>query len=508
MRLFSVKDIHKHFGPIQALRGVSLICRSGEILGLVGANGSGKTTLSRIMAGVLRPDSGKIYLDEQPVSFHHPLEARKRGVVMAHQNLSLVGCLSVWENVMLDHEVLTSRGFLQNQQTIAQALVYLRRVGFDKDPETKVDALPPDEQQLVEIAKALSWNPYLLILDEPTASLSYDKAQKLFQVLHEEREKGKMVVFISHRIEEVLSLCNRVVVLRNGTVVGNLETQSSDCNIEGIVALMTGNGQKRETCSPDYNLATNRILLEVRSLRVERKVQEISFELHEGEILGLGGLQGQGQEEVLLSIFGAIPRTGGTILLNGRETSFRHPVQAISQGIVLVPGDRLTEGLFLEKSILFNTIYPQLNTFKTEKFIPYRKYRQMTQEIVKRIQLVYGHLHQEVRFLSGGNQQKVVIGKWLSLNPKIILLNDPTKGVDVGARREIYQLVQRLRREGAGVILFASDNQELLENADRVLVMYNGTVVDVIKREELCESRLLASSLCVFRGGKNDVPVQ
>ncbi|MEN3185870.1 MAG: sugar ABC transporter ATP-binding protein [Atribacterota bacterium] len=500
MRELRIDGIEKSFGAIKALGGVSLFCQSGEILGLVGANGSGKTTLSRIITGTIRPDLGNISIDGQRVQFHHPREARALGILMAHQNLSLIESMSIWENVVLDHEFLTPRKLLDNQQSRAFTAKWLQKFGLSIDVNLKVEKLSPDLRQMVEIIKAMSWDPNVLLLDEPTASLDHEKVKQVFEAIREEREKGKLIIFISHRINEVIEICDRVAVLRNGKNAGEIDLRNNHCDQRKIVELMVGeveqSEQKKSCPEPGTTKQTPMTILEVIHLKVGDKVKDISLTLRQGEFLGIGGLQGHGQEEVLLALFGAISKSSGTIKLNGQETHFSHPSEAINAGIVLIPGDRQKEGLFLEQSILFNFFYPSLNTSK-KRWVPYTDHRQKAKETFEQLRLVYAHLDQQVRYLSGGNQQKVVIGKWLTLQPRIILLNDPTKGVDVGARKEIYDLIHTMRAKGLSVILFASDNRELIENCDRVLVMYGGRIVDEVDTEEICESRLIASSLCV-----------
>lgn len=348
-----VDNIRKSFGAVRALDGVSFCCRSGEILGLIGANGSGKTTLSRIIAGIITPDSGKIIADGQELCFRHPREARSRGIVMAHQNLSLIENLSIWENIALDHEFLTPKGFLDDKRSRAFVEEWLHKVGIEIDLDTKVESLSPDLRQVLEIVKAMSWDPSLLLLDEPTASLDYEKVRLVFELIRKEKEKGKLIVFVSHRINEIVELCDRIVVLRNGRKVVELDTSSDACDQRTIVEFMVGEGiglEKEKRCfvfgESDQSRDKSKIVLEVKHLSVAKRVDDVSLFLRQGEFLGIGGLQGQGQEELLLALFGAIPVSSGEIKFSGRSVNFAHPIDAIKAGVVLIPGDRQREGLF------------------------------------------------------------------------------------------------------------------------------------------------------------------
>lgn len=492
MVLLEAKGIKKSFGGVRALVGADFSCDEGEIVGLLGANGSGKSTFSNIVMGLLPRDDGEIVLGGEPVRFHNPMEAIRNGVVMVHQHLSLIPDMTVWENISIGHEEVARGGVINRRASRQKAQKVLRKLDPNIDLEQKVKTLAPAEQQLVEIAKAISKDFQLLILDEPTAALEQTEVKKLFGLLHELKAEGKTMIFISHRLGEVLELCDYVVVFRNGNTVGKVEFAEDGQDEARIVSLMTG-AETLQTTVAETVQPGDEVRVEVSALAAAG-LHDITFNVRRGEIVGIGGLQGQGQEELLFVLSGLIAPEEGEFRVDGERVPLRHPSDAIHQGVVLVPGDRMKEGLFPHHSVFMNMIYARFGS-GAPWWIPFDRYARETDEVIEALRIKTEDLETEIRKLSGGNQQKVVVGKWLPLSPKVMLLSDPAKGVDVHAKRELFETVGRLAAEGTSVILYASDNDELLTYCHRVLVMYEGQIAEEIGEADLTEDNLVAAAL-------------
>lgn len=486
--------IQKQFGGVIALRDAEIACPPGKICGLLGANGSGKTTFSKILCGILPPDAGTILLNGQAVTFKNPREAQKARIAMVHQHLSLIPDLTVWQNINLGRERQKWGGFLDNDKARGRAEEILAGLYPGLHLEARIVNLSPGQQQLVEIAKAISMEPQLLILDEPTASLEADQVKRLFTLLKKlKEEKGTAIIYISHRLHEVKTICDYVVVLRNGKKVGEIELAADSQDIEQeIVSLITGNKVQRintartRACSQDAILVAENL--------AGPKITNVSLSLRKGEILGIGGLQDQGQEQLLLALAGYLPLRSGSMFIRQKKIHLTHPAQAIGEGIVIIPGDRQREGLFLEHPVIMNLIFPRLNHEKPW-LVPWQRYRQDAARIIDQLQINTPDLEVPVKNLSGGNQQKVVVGKWLNTNLQVLLLNDPTKGVDVGAKQELFNIITRLADQGTGVILYSSDNEELTTYCERVLIMYEGRIIRELNKQQLGEEELVAASL-------------
>ena len=497
----SAQHVSKRYGGVVALADGTLDVSSGEVVALVGANGSGKSTLSKIITGVVAPDGGAILLDGQPVSFPSPHSARARGVTAVYQELSLIPDMTVSENIWLTHEPLRG-GVAVDGRTVrqrTQTLLDLFRgtVGARLTPDVPVGGLPPDERQIVEILKALSQDPRLIILDEATASLDSRQVQRLFDLVQEWKRAGRAVVFVSHRMDEIFRIADRIVVLRNGQTVADLPRQ--EATERDVVLSMTGAGAAvtaaaiQDVVMGAEAQATQRgaLRLAVDGLRTGA-LRGIKFEVRDGELLGLGGLRGQGQEEALLAIFGAVPYEGD-IDVNGVAARFKHPQDAMRAGVAYVPGDRNAHGLLAIRSILENLQLPSWANFG----FPLRmnSARRDAQTIAAELRIIMAGLDEPVSSLSGGNAQKVVLGKWLVRKPTLLLLDDPTKGVDVGAKTEIYRLLADLRRAGAAIVFYSSDDEELLGLCDRVLVLHDGAVRAELAGGTLTRGNLVAASM-------------
>lgn len=491
MTALSAQHVVKRYGGVVALADGSLDVRSGEVVALLGANGSGKSTLSKIITGVVAPNGGQLLLDGEAVHFPSPHEAKKRGITAVYQDLSLIPNMTVAENIWLTHEPMQLLGI--NRRAMArktQALLDLF-AGTVKSlsADIAVSALPPDEKQVVEILKALSQNPRLLILDEATASLDSAQVNRLFEIVADLKAKGMAIVFVSHRMEEIFRVADRATVLRNGKTVGT--TAITETTEEKLVSMMVADAAATRPTRAAASRDQQPTRLTVEALRTG-VLQGISFSLSDGELLGIGGLQGQGQSDLLLALFGAIPFTG-SITLSGKSVHFRHPSDAMRQSVAFVPGDHATEGLLMIRSILENVQLPSWDRYG----LPLRMAdsRRDAGKVTSDLHLVMESLEAPVSSLSGGNAQKVVIGKWLLRQPRLLLLNDPTKGIDVGAKAEFYHLLADLQRAGTAILFYSSDDEELLGLCDRVLVLHDGVISAELSGSSLNSANLVAASM-------------
>jgi ribose transport system ATP-binding protein len=467
--------IRKHFGGVVALSNANLTCRQGRITGLLGANGSGKSTMSKIITGVYSADAGEIKYNGNPVRYRSPNEARTAGVAMVFQNLSLVADLTVWQNIVLGAEPKLGL-FLNNRAAMTLCREIVDQLLPGLDVRKMVHELNPGEMQIVEIAKALSEDPKLLILDEPTAALEQAQVKSLFDTMRALVDKGVAIVFTSHRLWEVMEICDDVVIFRNGANVANVDFTKDVKDPEKIV---------------NY----------INNLNHGRFLKNIDFELKRGEILGIGGLAGQGQHELMLALAGNYPGVSCDVELNGEKIRLNRPANAIRNSILLVPGDRQLEGLFLGHSVFTNIIFPKLGLRAQPLFTPEKKYRQESQEVIDALAIVTYNLDMPVNSLSGGNQQKVVVGKWLSFDTNVLLLADPAKGVDVGAKRDLYEyIVSQVKENKMSVILYASDSEELIEHCDRLMIMYEGQIVAILEGDDINDDTIVATSMRVEIG--------
>jgi len=493
----AARNIAKRYGAVVALSDASLDIQSGEVLALVGANGSGKSTLSKIINGVVVFDGGQLLLDERPVRFLSPQAAKRLGIATVFQELSLVPQMTVAENIWLTREPLRPGGIVDRKairrKTSELLALFAGTYTSNLTPDTPVAALPPDEKQIVEILKAISASPRLLILDEATASLDRRQVLRLFELTSRWKQAGAAIVFVSHRMEEIFQIADRYTVLRNGQTVG--AGLMKDVTPRDLVALMV-QGATAEQVVPHArptvaDLAGREVTLEVTDLRADG-LHGVSFQLHAGELLGLGGLRGQGQRQLLLALFGDIPHSG-RVVINGTPARFTYPRQAMANRLALVPGERAREGLLLIRSILENFLIPSWRRYG----FPLRlgRARQDATGAARRLNVTMAGLDAPVSSLSGGNAQKVVIGKWLLRDPRILMLDDPTKGIDVGAKAEFYRLLAQLCAEGKSVLLYSSDDEELIGLSDRVLVLHDGLIRTELIGSALTKANLIAASL-------------
>ncbi|MFC2028704.1 sugar ABC transporter ATP-binding protein [Chloroflexota bacterium] len=489
----SSNNIVKHFAGVTALSDGCLTAKGGEVVALIGANGSGKSTLCKIITGVVAPDDGQLLLNQEESEFSSPIAALKSGIAAVYQELSLVPSLSISQNIWLTREPMRSV-FINyrelNEKTQKLLNLFSNSTGSSFSPETLVGDLPPDEKQIVEILKAISTNPDIIILDEATSSLDSQQVDRLFELIGEWKQQGKAIIFISHRMNEVFRIADRISILRNGRTVGVFTAKEvKEKDLINLMVENTSNTLKKSKKS-DRTVFGNTVL-EVIELETEI-LNKINFSVQQGELVGISGLQGQGQSDILHAIFGSIPFKG-IIKLQGEEYRFKHTSQAMEKGLALVPGDRAKEGLLMRLSILENVMLPSwmnygipLNTRKAKKDAL------VTSESLK---IVMAGMDMPVNNLSGGNAQKVVIGKWLQRKPHILLLNDPTKGVDVGTKNEFYTLLKELTNQGTTILFYSSDDEEVVGLCDRVLVMRDGKIRTEIDRTTLSLANLISASI-------------
>ena len=496
--ILEVTGIRKCFGGVVALSDGNLVCRRGRITGLLGANGSGKSTISKIITGVYCADCGEIKYGGKTVNYKNPNEARRDGIAMVFQNLSLVPDLTVWQNIVLGAEQKKGMG-LDNKtaKKISEEIINKLHPGLDINK--KVNQLNPGEMQIVEIAKAISAEPKLLILDEPTAALEQAQVKNIFAYMRELAWHGVSMIFTSHRMWEVMDICDDVIIFRNGENVASIDFDKEGKDAEKIIDYITGDAKK-----VDYEKVNKEIsgepVLSIKEMNYGKLLRNISFELKKGEVLGIGGLAGQGQNELLLALAGAYSDMKCDSEIKGKKVKLTRPVNAVRNSILLVPGDRQLEGLFLKDSLYTNIIFPKLALKRQPLFTPSKKYRMECESIVKSLSVKAHNIDTPVGTLSGGNQQKVVVGKWLTFDINVLLLADPAKGVDIGAKRDLYQyILDMVREKNTSVILYASDCEELIQYCDRVLIMYEGQIIDSLEGERINEDDIVSASMCVKR---------
>jgi len=485
--LLEVKGLTKSFPGVLALRGVSLLLKKGEVLSLIGENGAGKSTLMKILAGVQPADSGEYLIEGGPVNFQNVRDAMNRGIALIHQELNLASNLDLAANIFLGREP-NKKGIIQDNEIREEATKYLQRVGLDLPTDTITGTLPIGKQQLVEIAKALSCDARVLIMDEPTSSLSQKETETLFEVVKDLKNQGISVIYISHRLGEVIELSDRVTVFRDGENAGDLAKE--EINHENMVRLMVGRDLSefydRQIHQPGKTVLQAREIISPAYSTIP-----VSFEVRAGEIVGIAGLVGAGRTELLQTIFGVTPALGGELELDGKSFRPQCPADAINAGIALAPEDRKQHGLVLPMTVRENSSLPSLERDQTKGFLNQEAELKISEKAVEQMQIKTPSIEQIARFLSGGNQQKIVLGKWLAMNPKLLMLDEPTRGIDVGAKREIYKLMEKLAGEGMAILFVSSEMEEVLGMADRAYIMHEGKISGELDRNELSEESIM-----------------
>jgi ribose transport system ATP-binding protein len=489
-RLLEMRGITKFFPGVRALNNVDLELNRGEILAVVGENGAGKSTLVKILGGIYYPDTGKIILEGKEVVVDSVQTATNLGISFVHQELNLSDNLDVGANIFLGREPRRKNFFrLIDQKKIYQDTEkILKQIKMQCSPYILVRDLTIGSQQMVEIAKSLSINAQILIMDEPTSSLSRSETKQLFKVLKELRSQGVSIIYISHRLGEVKEVADRVMVLRDGVVSGHLSRE--DISHDNMVRLMVG--RDVEKFYRRKHVITEKPVFEVKNFVVPSKPnRRINFSIYAGEVLVLAGLVGAGRTEIAHALFGIDKPLSGEILLNGKSLKINSSQDAIRAGIGLVPEDRNLNGLIVEMTVEENITLVGLNHYQKMKMIQFKMVRSIAREMVKKLDIRLRNIYQVVESLSGGNQQKVALAKWLSLEPKVMLLDEPTRGIDVVAKEEIYRLIERLASQGIATLVISSEMQEVLGIADRILVVYDGEIKGELRKEQASEEAVI-----------------
>jgi ABC-type sugar transport system ATPase subunit len=482
-----LQDIVKTFPGVRALDGVSFTLMPGEVHALMGENGAGKSTLMKVLGGIYQPDSGQILIDEEPTVMGSPLEAKAKGVVFIHQELSLAEELSVAENVYLGELPRKSFGRVDWAKLYADTEVILERLKVGFTPRTRVGDLSIANQQMVEIARALTVDAKAVIFDEPTASLTDAEKVVLFDVIADLRSRGVGIIYISHRMEEIFKITDRISVLRDGQYRGTLDTAAT--NDDEVTQLMIG--RSLDLSRNEQHAELGDVALEVRGLSCGSLYEDVSFQVRRGEVVGFYGLVGAGRTEIAETLFGLREPTGGTILLDGEEVRLKSPVEAIARGISLVPEDRKGQGLVLGMNCRDNMTLPQVDDLKAGPFVSDGAEIAIFDLYRDKLDIRTPGWRQLVGNLSGGNQQKIVIGKWLSMRPKVLIVDEPTRGIDVGSKSEIHNLIRELAGQGYAVIVISSEMPEVLHVADRIVAMYHGRVIRTFTSDEVSEDSLV-----------------
>jgi ABC-type sugar transport system ATPase subunit len=484
-----MEQVSKSFPGVQALQGVDFALRAGEVHALVGENGAGKSTLIKILAGVHRPDAGRIWLRDRLIDARTPRDMMDAGVRVIYQELNLIPGLSVAENLFLGRAITRRglRGIVDWPAMYRRSVAILEPFGLRIDPRVRVGTLGVAYQQIVEIAKAVSCDAAIVAMDEPTAALTEGETDTLLRIIDDLRRRGVSIIYISHRLDDIRRIADRVTVLRDGRHV--VTADQRDLPADQIIRHMVGRSVSE--FYPKEALPVGDVLLDVEGLSRRGVCQDVSFRLHRGEILGVAGLAGSGRTEIAELLFGRRRADRGTIRVGGRVVRIRSPRQAVRHGVGLIPEDRKRDGLVLSMSVLDNATLCVLRRHATGGLIHARRIRQLVQNVVRELRLKTASLAQQVRFLSGGNQQKVVLARWLLHDCRIYIFDEPTRGVDVGAKREIYGLMEDLARRGAGIIMISSDMPEVLHMSDRILVVCEGRITGQLPRHAATQEAIL-----------------
>ena len=485
--LVQMKNIAKSFSGTKVLKGVNLELGHGEILALLGENGAGKSTLMKILSGIYSKDEGEIYLDGELCHFQNPKEAQNKGVAIIHQEMNLCNDLSVSENIFLGREVMDGLR-LNHKKMDEEAQKILDDLGISMKSTELAGNLKVSEQQMVEIAKALSQDAKVLIMDEPTSALSRKEIEDLFRVIRKLRDEGRGIIYISHRLDELRAIADKVSILRDGenVISGDLK----DFSIDDIIRHMVG--REIQDKFPRILCEKGKEILRVESLNAGPKVRDISFSLYEGEILGIAGLMGAGRTEMTRALFGVDEKTSGKIYLFGEEVKANSPKDSIELGMALIPEDRRKDGLCTDLSIRENISLPNLDSMKNSLGVLSKDLElKISEDTIKSLNVKAQDREMISKNLSGGNQQKVVLGKWLVRNPKVILFDEPTRGIDIGAKVEIYQIMNELKKKGVGVLFISSEMEEVLGMSDRILIFCDGRITGELSQEEANQENIL-----------------
>lgn len=486
--ILTMKGIDKSFPGVHALDHVDLEVRKGEVHALMGENGAGKSTLMKVLTGIYSKDSGTITYEGKEVEFTNPREAQDAGIVIVHQELNMLGHLTVAQNIFIGREFMKGR-LIDDKKMNEEAKKLFDQLGIDIDPTETMSRLTVGKQQMCEIAKAISHDAKVIIFDEPSAALTEAEIEELFKIIRDLREKQMGIVYISHRMDEIKVITDRVTVMRDGGYVGTLITK--DCTKEDIINMMVGRVIYEDPKTQSQVAKDAPVVLKVEHLNAGRMVQDVSFELHKGEILGFSGLMGAGRTETMRALFGADPKQSGDIYVNGEKVDIKTPQDAVKHGIGYLSEDRKRFGIVVDKTVAENSTMASLENYMKGIFIDKKKEKEVAQKYVDTLKTKTPSVDQLVVNLSGGNQQKVVIAKWLVRNCDILIFDEPTRGIDVGAKSEIYHLMNELVAEGKSIIMVSSEMTEILRMSDRIVVMCEGRKTGELGIEEATQERIM-----------------
>ncbi|MGC4152087.1 MAG: sugar ABC transporter ATP-binding protein [Propionicimonas sp.] len=491
-RLLEVQGISKAFPGVQALADVEFHLDKGEVLALVGENGAGKSTLMKILSGIYTRDTGTIWVDGKEEPITSPSEAQELGIAIIYQEMNLMPHLTVAQNIYIGREPRTAGGFGLNERALnKKAAEHLDRLGIALSPTTIVGTLTVAKQQMVEIAKALSFDSRVLIMDEPTSALTAAETETLFKLINDLRDRGTGIIYISHRMEELGRIADRVSVLRDGRYVGSLGKGEFD--VPKIIEMMVGRHIDEDARPEISGRLDTETVLEVKGLYTRDLIRDASFDIRKGEILGFAGLMGAGRTELARAIFGADPTSGGEVLVKGQPVSITRPVDAVRHGIGYLSEDRKVLGLLLQKPVDENIVLASLSSYRNQfGFMQPGKARVRAEEFVRSLRIKTPHVRQLTKNLSGGNQQKVVLAKWLERDCDILIVDEPTRGIDVGAKAEIYDLLNRLAAEGKAIIVISSELPEVLRISHRIAVMSQGRITGFLDNSEATQPKIMA----------------
>lgn len=489
--LLELKDIDKSFPGVKALSGATLRIYPGRVMALVGENGAGKSTLMKVLTGIYKKDAGEVIYQGESCAFNGPKSSQEAGIGIIHQELNLIPELTIAENIFLGREFTRAFGAIDWKKMYAEADKLLARLNLAYSSHRLVSELSIGDQQMVEIAKVLSFGSKVIIMDEPTDALTDTETESLFSVIRELRDQGCGIVYISHRLKEIFEICDDVTVLRDGQFIG--EKPVASLKEDTLIEMMVG--RKLEDQYPRINIPQGKTKLNVINLSGE-DVHDVSFSLHESEILGISGLMGAGRTELMKIIYGALPKTNGTVELDGKPCQIKKPAEGLEQGIVYISEDRKRDGLVLGMSVKENMSLTALRYFSRGMGVLNHKEEQLTVgDFIKLFNIKTPSMDQTIGFLSGGNQQKVAIARGLMTRPKVLILDEPTRGVDVGAKKEIYQLINKFKQEGLSIILISSEMPEVMGMSDRILVMHGGRISGEFSAHNVTQEMLMAAAV-------------
>ncbi|MDR2551944.1 MAG: sugar ABC transporter ATP-binding protein [Treponema sp.] len=488
--LLEMKNIKKTFPGVLALNGVDLRVARGEIHALMGENGAGKSTLMKCIAGIYKPTSGEVIFDGQAQEPYTPAEALAKGISMIHQELSPVLHRPIMENVWLGREPLTPFRLVDHKKMYEQTKAVLKEIELEEDPASLMSTLTVAKMQMVEIAKAVSYNSKLIIMDEPTSSLTEKEIKQLFAIMRKLKSQGKSVIFISHKLDEIYEIADRVTVYRDGAFIGSEKT--ADLKVDKLINMMVGRDVKE--MFPKTACPIGDVKMEVKNLSNRKYFKDVSFTVRRGEILGIAGLVGAGRSEVVETIFGMRPKSGGEIFIDGKKAEIKTPADAIQNGMAWLTEDRRQSGLFPMLAVQLNIAIATIPKFINKiGLIRESELNQSCADYVKKIQVKTPSLDQRVENLSGGNQQKVLVARWLMTNPNILFMDEPTRGIDVGTKSEIHRLISQLAGEGKSIVMVSSELPEIMGMSDRIMIMHQGRVTGIVENtQDLTQEELMA----------------